>query len=326
MVRAIRFHQLGGPEVLRWESVDLASPGPGEALVKHSAIGLNFIDTYHRTGLYPLPLPAIPGMEAAGVVEAVGPDVTEVGVGDRVAYACQPTGAYAEARLIPAHRLVKLPDKISDQQAAAAMLKGLTAHYLLRRTYSVKAGDTVLIHAAAGGVGLIACQWASHLGATVIGTVGSDEKAELAQRHGCHHTIVYTREDFVARVGELTGGKGVPVVYDSVGKATWEGSLSCLQPLGLMVSFGNASGAVPPIQPVELAAKGSLFLTRPTLMTYTAERSDLLAAADELFGVTVSGAVKIEVGQTYPLQDAARAHQDLEGRRTTGSSLLLPPG
>jgi NADPH2:quinone reductase len=325
MVKAIRFHQLGGPEVLRWETVDLASPGPGEALVRHGAIGLNFIDTYHRTGLYPLPLPAIPGMEAAGVVDAVGADVAEVGVGNRVAYACQPTGAYAEARLIPAHRLVKLPDEISDQQAAAAMLKGMTAHYLLRRTYQVKAGDTVLIHAAAGGVGLIACQWASHLGATVIGTVGSDEKVELAQRHGCHHAIVYTREDFVAGVKEITGGKGVPVVYDSVGKATWEGSLSCLQPLGLMVSFGNASGAVPPIQPVELAAKGSLFLTRPTLMTYTAERSDLLAAADELFEVIGSGAVKIEVAQTYPLQDAARAHQDLEGRRTTGSSLLLPP-
>jgi NADPH2:quinone reductase len=324
MVKAIRFHQLGGPEVLRWEDVDLASPGNGEALVRHTAIGLNFIDTYHRTGLYPLPLPAIPGMEAAAVVEAVGTDVSEVAVGDRVAYACQPTGAYAEARLIPAHRLVRLPDEISDQQAAAAMLKGMTAQYLLRRTYRVRAGDTVLIHAAAGGVGLIACQWASHLGATVIGTVGSDEKAELARRHGCHHTVVYTRDDFVAKVSEVTGGKGLPVVYDSVGKATWEGSLSCLQPLGLMVSFGNASGAVPPFQPVELAARGSLFLTRPTLMTYTAERSDLLAAADELFGVLGSGAVKIEVGQTYPLQEAARAHRDLEGRRTTGSSLLLP--
>jgi NADPH2:quinone reductase len=324
MVKAIRIEQHGGPEVLQWQEVELGTPGPGEALVKHTAIGLNFIDIYHRTGLYELPLPLIPGMEAAGVVEAVGPDITEVAVGDRVAYACQPTGAYAEARLIPADRLVVLPDEISNQQAASAMLKGMTAQYLVRRTYPVKPGDTVLIHAAAGGVGLIACQWASHLGATVIGTVGSAEKAELAREHGCHHPIIYTREDFPSRVREITDGKGVPVVYDSVGKATWDGSLSCLQPLGLMVSFGNASGAVPPFQPVELAARGSLFLTRPTLMTYTASRSDLLATAADLFDVLGSGAVKIVTRQTYALADAGQAQIDLEARRTTGSTLLLP--
>jgi NADPH2:quinone reductase len=324
MSRAIVIHELGGPEVLSFEEVTVGRPGPGEALVRHTAIGLNFIDTYHRTGLYELPLPVIPGMEAAGVVEAVGEGVHEVSVGDRVAYAGNPPGAYAEVRLIPAHRLVALPESISDKVAAAAVLKGLTVQYLIRRTHRVEAGETILVHAAAGGVGLIACQWASALGATVIGTVGSDEKAELVRAHGCDHPIVYTREDFVERVHELTDGRGVPVVYDSVGRATWEGSLRCLQPLGLMVSFGNASGAVPPIRPVELSAHGSLFLTRPTLMTYTAERSDLLASAADLFEVLDNGAVKVEVRQTYPLSAAAEAHRDLEARRTTGSSVLLP--
>jgi len=324
MTMAIRIHATGGPEVLRWEEAPVGSPGRGEARVRHTAVGVNFIDTYHRTGLYPLELPATVGMEGAGVVVAVGAGVAEVTVGQRVAYAGGAPGAYAEERLIPAHRLVPLPDDVSDVQAAAMMLKGLTAHYLLRRTYPVKAGDTILLHAAAGGVGLIACQWAKHLGATVIGTVGSDEKAAVAGAHGCDHAIVYTREDFVARVQELTGGRGVPVVYDSVGRSTWEGSLDCLAPLGLMVSYGNASGPVPPFAPGILAAKGSLFLTRPTLMTYTARREDLLAAAAELFTVVRSGAVRVEVTGRLPLAEAAEAHRALESRRTTGSIVLLP--
>jgi len=324
MTMAMRIHATGGPEVLRWEEAPVGTPGPGEALVRHTAIGVNFIDTYHRTGLYPLALPATVGMEGAGVVVAVGTGVTEVAVGQRVAYAGGAPGAYAEERLIPAHRLVLLPNDVSDEQAAAMMLKGLTAHYLLRRTYRVKAGDTILLHAAAGGVGLIACQWAKHLGATVIGTVGSDDKAAVARAHGCDHAIVYTREDFVARVRELTGGRGVPVVYDSVGRSTWEGSLDCLAPLGLMVSYGNASGPVPPFAPGVLAAKGSLFLTRPTLMTYTARREDLLAAAADLFTVVLSGAVRVEVTGRLPLADAAEAHRALESRRTTGSIVLLP--
>jgi NADPH2:quinone reductase len=324
MVRAIRFSEHGGPEVLSWQEVALPPPGPGQALVRHTAIGLNFIDTYHRSGLYEIPLPASPGSEAAGVVEAVGDGVDEVAVGDRVAYGGGPPGAYAEARLVPAHRLLPLPPAIADEQAAAIMLKGMTAQYLLRRTYPVRAGDTVLIHAAAGGVGLIACQWARHLGATVIGTVGSDAKAELARAHGCHHAIVYSRESFVERVRELTDGRGVPVVYDSVGQATWQGSLDCLQPLGMMVSFGNASGPVPPFRPIELARRGSLYLTRPTLMTYTATRPDLLACAGELFEVVLAGAVKVEVRQRYRLADAAQAHRDLESRSTVGSSILLP--
>ncbi|MDG4597642.1 MAG: quinone oxidoreductase [Candidatus Contendobacter sp.] len=325
MSKAIRIHQHGGPEALRWEEVEVGDPGPGQLRVRHGAIGLNYIDVYHRTGLYPLPaLPWTLGMEGAGRVEAVGEGVTEFKTGDRVAYASPPAGAYAEVRLIAADRVVALPDGIDDRTAAAMMLQGLTAQYLLRRTYRVQPGDAILLHAAAGGVGLIASQWARHLGATVIGTVGSDEKAELARAHGCQHVIVYSRENFVERVREITGGQGVAVVYDSVGKETFMGSLDCLRPLGMMVSFGNASGPVPPFEPGILAAKGSLFLTRPVLMTYTARRSDLLAGAAELFEVVAGGAVKIEVHQTYPLAEAAQAHRDLEARRTTGSTVLLP--
>lgn len=325
MTKAIIIHATGGPEVLRWEDYDPGRPQAGEALVRHEAVGLNFIDVYHRTGLYPLPsLPAVIGMEGAGVVEAIGEDVTEVAVGDRVAYAGLPPGAYAEVRRIPAHRLVKLPDDISTRQGAAMMLQGMTARYLLRGCHDVKAGDIILIHAAAGGVGSIASQWANHLGATVIGTAGSAEKAALARSQGCHHCIVYSEEDFVARVKEITSGRGVDVVYDSVGRATFEKSLDCLRPMGLMVTFGQASGPIPPQELGILAAKGSLFLTRPTLMTYTARREDLLEHARDLFGVVQSGAVKIEIRQTYPLAEAARAHGDLEARKTTGSSVLLP--
>ncbi len=323
MAKAIRIHATGGPEVLRWEDVEVGRPGPGEALVCQLAIGLNYLDTYHRSGLYPLQLPAVIGSEAAGVVGAVGDGVTEVKVGDRVAYAGV-AGAYAEVRLIRADRLVPLPPGIDDRTAAAAMLKGMTAQYLLRRTCPVAAGDAVLIHAAAGGVGLIACQWAKHLGATVIGTVSTDAKVELARAHGCEFPIVTSREEFVARVKEITEGRGVRVVYDAVGRDTWDGSLDCLQPLGMMVSYGNASGPVPPISPLVLSAKGSIFLTRPSLMTYVARRADLLASAAELFAVIASGAVKIEINQTYPLAEAARAHRDLEARRTTGSTVLLP--
>ena len=325
MLKAIRIHEYGGPEVLRWEEVEVGDPGPGQLRVRHGAVGLNYIDVYHRTGLYPLPsLPWTLGMEGAGWVEAVGEGVAEFKVGDRVAYASPPVGAYAEVRLIPADRVVALPEAIDDPTAAAMMLQGMTAQYLLRRTYRVQPGDAILLHAAAGGVGLIASQWARHLGATVIGTVGNDEKAELARAHGCHHAIVYTRENFVERVREITGGQGVAVVYDSVGKDTFTGSLDCLRPLGMMVSFGNASGPVPLFEPGILAAKGSLFLTRPTLMTYTAKRVDLVASAAELFEVVASGVVNIEVRQTYPLAEAARAHRDLEARRTTGSTVLLP--
>ena len=325
MPKAIRIHEYGGPEALRWEEVEVGAPGPGQLRVRHGAVGLNYIDVYHRTGLYPLPsLPWTLGMEGAGQVEAVGEGVTEFKVGDRVAYASPPVGAYAEARLIAADRVVALPDAIDDRTAAAMMLQGMTAQYLLRRTYRVQPGDAILLHAAAGGVGLIASQWARHLGATVIGTVGSEEKAELARAHGCHHVIVYSRENFVERVREITSGQGVAVVYDSVGKETFTGSLDCLRPLGMMVSFGNASGPVAPFEPGILAAKGSLFLTRPTLMTYTAKRPDLLASAADLFAVVQSGAVKIEVRQTYPLAETAQAHRDLEARRTTGSTVLLP--
>lgn len=324
MSKAIRIHHYGGPEQMVWEDVSVAAPGPGEALIRHTAVGLNFIDVYHRTGLYPLPsLPGSLGMEGAGVVEAVGPGVTDVKVGDRVAYAMGPTGSYCEKRLMPAARLVPLPDGISDQQAAAMMLQGMTAQYLLRSTYRVKEGDVILFHAAAGGVGLIACQWAKALGATVIGTVSSDEKAALARTHGCDHPIVYTREDFVKRVRDLTGGLGVPVVYDSVGKDTFMKSLDCLKPLGLMVSFGQSSGAVGPFDAGILASKGSLYLTRPTLGTYTAKREDLLASAGELFQMVLSGKIKIEVNQTYPLSQAAQAHRDLEARKTTGSTVLV---
>ena len=325
MSKAIRIHETGSAEVLRWEEADIPAPGPGEVKLKQTAVGLNFIDVYHRSGLYPLPsLPATPGMEGAGIVVATGDGVTEVAVGDRVAYAGLPPGAYAEERLIPAHRLVRLPDEISDQQAAGMMLQGMTVQYLLRSTFRVKRGDTILFHAAAGGVGLIACQWAKHLGATVIGTVGSPEKAELAKAHGCDYPLLYREEDWVARVREITDGRGVPVVYDSVGKDTFMNSLDCLRPLGLMVSFGQASGPIGPFDAGVLAAKGSLFLTRPTLMTYTANRTDLLASAAELFDVVMSKAVRIEVKQTYPLAEAARAHRDLEARKTTGSTVLLP--
>ena len=325
MTKAIRIHEAGGPEVLRWEDYDPGRPAAGEALVRQEAVGLNFIDVYHRNGTYPLPsLPAVLGMEGAGVVEAVGKGVTEVTVGERVAYAGLPPGAYAEIRLIPAHRLVKLPDAISTKQGAAMMLQGMTARYLLRGCYKVKSGDRILIHAAAGGVGLIVCQWASHLGATVIGTVGSEEKAELARGHGCHHTVLYNQEDFAERTREITDGKGVDVVYDSVGQATFMKSLDCLRPMGMMVSFGQSSGLVPPFDLGILGAKGSLFLTRPSLMTYTAQRKDLLEHAGDLFEVVKSGAVKIEIQQSYPLSEAGRAHQDLEARKTTGSTILLP--
>jgi len=324
MSKAIVVHEHGGPEVLRWEDYDPGPPGAGEARIRHSAVGLNYIDTYHRSGLYPLQLPCPIGMEAAGVVEEVGSGVTEVAPGDRVAYAANPPGAYSEVRNMPAHRLVKLPDSIDDRTAAAMMLQGMTVEYLIHRTFKVQPGQKVLWHAAAGGVGLIACQWLSAMGVTVIGTVGSEEKAELAKAHGCSHTINYRTENFVQRVKEITEGEGVPVVYDSVGKDTWEGSLDCLQPLGLMVSFGNASGPVPPCSVTSLAAKGSLYVTRPTLMTYTAKREDLLASASALFEVVSSGKVKININQTYPLSETAQAHRDLEARKTTGSTLLLP--
>ena len=324
MPYAIRLHQNGGPEVLSWEAVDLPAPAPGEATVRHHAVGLNFIDVYHRSGLYPVALPSGIGMEGAGVVEALGEGVTDLKVGDRVAYAGGPLGAYAEVRNIPAHRLLKLPDAISFETGAAMMLQGLTAAYLLRKTYRVQAGDTVLIQAAAGGVGLIACQWARALGATVIGTVGSPAKAELAKAHGCHHVINYSTENFPARVREITNGEGVAVVYDGVGKDTFAGSLDSLRPMGMMVSFGNASGPVPPLDLIVLSQKGSLFVTRPTLMNYTAKREDLVALGTELFDVVGSGQVKIEVNQTYALKDAAQAHRDLEARKTTGSTILLP--
>lgn len=325
MSKAIRMRTIGGPEVLQWEEVPVGIPQAGEVHLRHTAVGLNFIDIYHRTGLYPLPsLPAVPGMEGAGVVVDVAPDVNDFRPGDRVAYAGMPPGAYAEERLIPANRLVKIPDDIGDFQAAAMMLQGMTAQYLLRRTYRVQAGDAVLIHAVAGGVGLIACQWAKALGATVIGTVGSREKAELARLHGCDHPLLYREHDWVAQVREVTGNQGVAVVYDSVGRDTFCKSLDCLRPMGMMVSFGQASGPVEPLDPGLLAVKGSLYLTRPTLMTYTARREDLLSAAQELFDVVRAGTVKIEVRQSYPLREAARAQRDLEARATTGSTVLIP--
>jgi len=325
MVKAIRMYETGGPEVLLWEDYDPGQPGPGEALLRQEAVGLNFIDVYHRTGLYPLPsLPATPGMEGVGIVEAIGEGVTEVEVGDRVAYAGLPAGAYAQVRRIPAHRLVKLPDPISAQQGAAMMLQGMTARYLLYGCYRVKRGDTILIHAAAGGVGLIVCQWAKHLGATVIGTMGSSEKAELARSFGCDESILYDKEDFVSRVKEITRGQGVDVVYDSVGQSTFMKSLDCLKPMGMMVSFGQASGPIPSFDLGILAAKGSLFLTRPSLINYTAKREDLLAHAQDLFDVVEKGAVKIEVNQRYPLAEAANAHRNLENRKTTGSTILIP--
>src|SRR5215472_1793005 len=322
MAQAIRFAKPGGPEVLEWQQVEVGKPGPSQVRLRHTAVGLNYIDTYHRSGLYQLPMPSGLGSEGAGVVEEVGPGVVGPKPGDRVAYAGGPIGSYAEERVMPADRLVSVPAGINDQQAAAMMLKGMTAWYLVRRTHAVKPGETILIHAAAGGVGLIVCQWAKHLGATVIGTVGDQEKATLAKSNGCDHPILYKQQDFVARVNELTQGRKLPVVYDSVGKDTFYKSLDCLAPLGLMVSFGQSSGAIGAVDIGILAAKGSLFLTRPTLNTYTASREDLLTAARELFEVVQSGAVKIAVNQTYPLREAARAHRDLEGRRTTGSTVL----
>ena len=323
MPYAMRVYEHGGPEKLRWEEVQVGAPGEGQVRVRNTAVGLNFVDTYQRSGLYPMPLPFTLGSEGAGVVEAVGPKVKEFKVGDRVAYS-SPIGAYAELLLRPAARLVKIPAGIDDRTAAAMMLKGLTAQYLIRRTYRVKKGDTILMHAAAGGVGQILCQWARALGATVIGTVGSDEKAPLAKKAGCRHVIVTAREKFVDRVKEITKGKGVPVVYDGVGKDTFMDSLDCLAPLGLLANFGNASGAVTQFNPGVLAGKGSLFLTRPTLNTYTASREDLVKAAAELFAVVKSGKVKIAINQTYPLRDAAQAQRDLESRKTTGSTVLIP--
>ncbi|WP_159010101.1 quinone oxidoreductase [Bradyrhizobium sp. S69] len=322
MTHAIRFHKTGGPEVLTWEEVQVGKPGPGEARIRHTAVGLNFVDIYNRAGVYPAPLPSGLGSEGAGVVEEVGPGITDLKAGDRVAYGSSPLGAYSEERLIPADRLLKLPAGIDDKTAAAMMLKGLTAQYLIRQTYRIKAGETILLHAAAGGVGLILAQWAKHLGVTVIGTVGSDEKAKLALAHGTAHAIVYTREDFVKRVDEITGGKKVPVVYDSVGKDTFLKSLDCLAPLGYLALFGASSGNVEPLNLGLLAQKGSLYVTRPTLNTYGAKRENLVAMAKELFEVVQSGAVKIEVHQTYPLKDAAKAHADLAARKTTGSTVL----
>jgi NADPH:quinone reductase len=322
MPHAIRFHKAGGPEVLSWDEVQVGKPGPGEARVRHTAIGLNYVDTYIRSGLYPSQLPSGLGSEAAGVVEEVGSGVTDIKAGDRVAYGNSPVGAYSEVRVMPADRLVVLPNGISDQHAAAMMLKGMTTQYLIRQIFKVKRGDTILFHAAAGGVGLIACQWAKSLGATVIGTVGSEEKAKLAKAHGCDHPIIYTKEDFVERVKEITKGEKVPVVYDSIGKDTWPKSLDCLRPFGLLVSFGQASGPIGPVDLGILAGKGSLYVTRPTLNTYAAKRSDMLAMARDLFDTVLSGAVKIEVNQTYALKDAAQAHRDLQSRKTTGSTVF----
>ena len=318
----ITVERIGGPEVLEWRAMRVGAPGPGEVRLRQAAVGLNFIDVYHRTGLYPQPLPFTPGVEAAGIVDAIGEGVEGLKAGDRVAYA-GPSGAYAEVRLIPADRLVRLPDEIGFDQAAAMMLKGLTAQVLLRQTYRVEAGDTILVHAAAGGVGLILCQWAAALGATVIGTVSTGEKAELARAHGCHHAIVTAEADFVAEVERLTGGKKLPVVYDSVGRDTFLKSLDCLRPRGLMVSFGQASGAVEPIPPTLLAQKGSLYLTRPTLFTHIATPEALQSAAAELFDVVASGKVRVEMNQRWRLQDAAEAHRALEARRTTGSTVLV---
>ena len=323
MPHAIRLYENGGPEKMQWEEVEVGAPGPGQVRVRNTAIGLNFIDTYHRSGLYPMQLPLTLGMEGAGVVEAVGPKVKEFKAGDRVAYA-NPVGAYADVLLRPAERLVKIPAGIDDRIAAAIMLKGMTAGYLIRRTYKVKPGDTILLHAAAGGVGQILSQWAKSLGATVIGTVGNDAKAALAKRAGCKHVIVTSKESFVARVKEITKGAGVPVVYDGIGKDTFMDSIDCLAPRGMMVSFGNASGAVTQFNPGILAQKGSLFLTRPTLVNYTASRDDLVQAARELFAVIKKKAVRISINQTYPLREAAQAHRDLEARKTTGCTILLP--
>jgi len=324
MPNAIRFHKNGGPEVLQWENVEVGEPGAGEARVRHTAIGVNYIDTYHRSGLYKLALPSGLGTEGAGIVEAIGPGVTDVRPGDRVAYSGGPLGAYSEVRVMPADRLVKLPEGVSDKVAATLMLKGLTVQYLFRQTFPLKGGETILFHAAAGGIGLIACQWARALGVTMIGTVGSDEKAALAKTNGCTHTIVYTRENFVERVKQLTGGKGVPVVYDGVGKDTFPASLDCLSPRGMFVSFGNASGPIAAFDILLLSQKGSLYATRPTLATYTASRAAMLKMSEEMFSLVLGGKLVNEARQTYALKDAAQAHRDLESRKTTGATILLP--
>jgi len=323
MVHAIRFYEPGGPEVMKWEEVEVGDPGPGEIRVKQTAAGLNFIDIYLRSGARPVPMPNGLGLEGGGEIVAVGEGVTDLAVGDRVGYADLPLGAYAEERVMPAKIAVKLPDAISNEQAAGMMLKGMTTQFLIKSCFPVEPGSTVLWHAAAGGVGLIACQWLNHLGVTVIGTVGSEEKAELARAHGCHHTINYNTEDFVERVNELTDGAGVPVVYDSVGQDTLRGSMKCLQRRGYLISFGNASGAPDPVAPGELAEHGSIYLARPMLFDFIAEREELLACAGDLFDVVSSGAVKIEVNQTYPLSDTVQAHKDLAARKTTGSTILL---
>jgi len=324
MAKAIQFSRTGGPEVLEYVDVEVGEPGPGEARVRNHAIGINFIDVYFRTGLYPLNLPNGLGQEAAGVVEAVGEGVTHVAVGDRVAYAARPNGSYSEVRVMPADILLRLPDSIDFETAAAMMLQGMTVQYLLKRTYPVKAGDTILFHAAAGGVGLIACQWARALGVNLIGTVGSNEKADLARANGAAHVINYNTENFVERVKDITHGKGVPVVFDSIGKDTFIGSLDCLSPRGTMVSFGNASGPVPPFALTELVSRGSLYITRPTLVSYTATRAELEATAQDLFDIVADGQVKIAIGQRFPLAQAADAHRALEARKTTGSTILMP--
>lgn len=323
MPKAVRYHKQGGPEVLQLDDVQVGEPGAGQVRIRHTAIGVNFVDTYQRSGLYPMQLPGVAGNEAAGVVEAVGANVAELKKGDRVAYTGLP-GSYCEQRLVPADRMVKLPDGISDEQAASMMLKGLTVHYLIFTTYAVKKGETVLWHAAAGGVGLIACQWLKALGVTTIGTAGSEEKLALAKSHGAEHVINYGKENFVERVAAITGGKKVPVVYDSVGKSTWEGSLDCLRPRGLIVSFGNASGPVAPVNLGILSTKGSLYVTRPTLATHIASRADLVERSNALFDVVKSGKVKIETTGRYKLADAQQAHRDLESRKTTGSIILTP--
>ena len=323
MAKAVRYHKQGGPEVMQYDDVQVGEPGAGQVRIRHTAIGVNFVDVYQRSGLYPMQLPMVAGNEGAGVVEAVGQGVSDLKAGDRVCYTGLP-GSYCEQRIVPADRVVKLPQGISEEQAASMLLKGLTVHYLIHTTYPVKKGETVLWHAAAGGVGLIACQWLKALGVTMIATAGSDEKCALAKAHGAEHVINYSKENFVERVKSLTGGKGVPVVYDSVGKNTWDGSLDCLRPRGMMVSFGNASGAVPPVNINIFQAKGSLYLTRPTLGTHIASRADLVERANALFDIVKSGKVKIETTKRYKLADAAQAHRDLEGRKTTGSIVLQP--
>src|SRR5688572_1679965 len=323
MAKAVRFHKQGGPEVMQYDEVQVGDPGAGQVRIRHTAIGVNFVDIYQRSGLYPMQVPMTAGNEAAGVVDAVGQGVTDLKAGDRVAYTGLP-GSYCDLRVVPADRMVKLPQGISDEQAASMMLKGLTVHYLIHSTYAVKKGETVLWHAAAGGVGLIACQWLKALGVSVIGTAGSDEKCSLAKAHGAEHVVNYSRENFVERVKSITGGKGVPVVYDSVGKNTWDGSLDCLRPRGLMVSFGNASGAVPPVNLGILSTKGSLYVTRPTLATHIVSRADLVERSSALFEMVKSGKLKIEITGRYRLADAAQAHRDLEGRKTTGSVVLQP--